>query len=75
MYKDSGMIEYIATSKLSGTNSAMQITNLINGPYLLTANYLQPIADYTIDKSTDLKVSFSITKNLYSTSIIEIELP
>ncbi len=75
MYKDSGMNEYIATSKLSGTNSAMQITNLINGPYLLTANYLQPIADYTIDKSTDLKVSFSITKNLYSTSIIEIELP
>ncbi len=40
MYKDSGMNDYIATSKLSGTNSAMQITNLINGPYLLTANYL-----------------------------------
>jgi hypothetical protein len=33
------------------------------------------MTDYTIDKTTDIKLSFSITKNLYSTSIIEIELP
>jgi len=41
----------------------------------MALNYLEPITDKTIDKTTDIKVSFSITKNLYSTSIIEIEMP
>jgi hypothetical protein len=41
----------------------------------MTLSYLQPIIDYTIEKPTDFKVSFSITKNLYATSIIEILLP
>lgn len=41
----------------------------------MVLHYLTPITDKTIEKSTDFKVSFEITKNLYEDSIIEIVLP
>ena len=53
----------------------MKIRSLTSLPVAMTLNYLEPIIDYTIEKTTDFKVSFKITKNLYSTSIIEIDLP
>jgi hypothetical protein len=53
----------------------MKIRSLTNLPVTMTLNYLKPIIDNTIEKTTDFKVSFTITKNLYSTSIIEIDLP
>lgn len=77
MYKDSGYQYQIATSVLSSganTNTAMKIRNMINTKTMVL-NYLLPITDYTIEKSTDFKVSFNITKNLYKDSIIEIKLP
>lgn len=52
----------------------MKIRNMVNN-MAMVLNYLKPITDYTIEKSTDFKVSFNITKNLYKDSIIEIVLP
>jgi hypothetical protein len=52
----------------------MQIKSLVN-TQIFDLHYLSPITDNTIEASTDFKVSFTITKNLYADSIIEIELP
>ncbi len=41
----------------------------------LVAHKLFPITDNSIEGSTDFFVNFTLSKNLYTDSVIEIELP